>query len=682
MDVQVLSLDRISESGESLITLVQDQALSTLDLLVRESLQNSLDASKDRSPKTRVDVDFITGNFKSRDLSSELNYLENRLNARYPAIEYDFLAIRDSGTFGLTGTNLVSDDKSRLQSLVYHIGKKQSMEGSGGFWGMGKTTFYRVGIGLVVFYSRTFEEGEYCSKLAVAYVDGDMSNPLIVEDNSRGIAFFGQYDNEGTDNTIRSPTVPITDVDRIERFLRTFGIESYDDDKTGTTIVIPYVNFKKLLNETKPSQKIAEGRNPTWCSSIESYLSISIQRWYAPRLANPEYDGSWLKASINGKPIGRDRMHPLFHLISDLYNISSDNSYTSEFLQDFDVKTAPIRCKSIRGSIAGYVGAALVSPSALGLTNEYYRNAYSMVGEYNATLSSPIITFCRKPGMLIRYVTSNSSWVPRLKNSDDNKLLICVFKLASDRKIRDNDQSLEEYIRARERADHNNWENENTYGIVERISKNTSEELSKMFNVTVKNDCRTRSTLSEIFSDFFLPKKITANTCCDTESTGLKKLMNSGKRKGSGSKSRFAIDSSYANGGSRKVYFSFSSGAGLEGIMVSVVASGERGSADASEWESEFKTIFPISIKNLVLNEVIVKNGKTIEKNEVIDLSTTIDSLEDCVVCLMRSSMGSIYGVSFQGCKAGFTYKCSMDLSCQIESVSFEVKYETLRCKK
>jgi hypothetical protein len=28
---------------------------------------------------------------------------------------------------------------------------------------------------------------------------------------------------------------------------------------------------------------------PTWMHSIEDYLSISVQRWYFPRLNNPKY---------------------------------------------------------------------------------------------------------------------------------------------------------------------------------------------------------------------------------------------------------------------------------------------------------------------------------------------------------------------------------------------------------
>ena len=63
LDIQILTKERMSESGSSLLKLMQSQSINTLDLLVRESIQNSLDASKNRKSKTRVDVEFIQENF-------------------------------------------------------------------------------------------------------------------------------------------------------------------------------------------------------------------------------------------------------------------------------------------------------------------------------------------------------------------------------------------------------------------------------------------------------------------------------------------------------------------------------------------------------------------------------------------------------------------------------------------
>lgn len=673
MDIQILRQERMSQTGSSLISLMQDQSIRKLDLLVREAVQNSLDASLDRSKKTRVEVDFITGKFSASELNAEFGHIKSRLNSRYPEEKYEFIAIRDSGTFGLTETDHASVERSRLHSLIYHISKGQKTEGSGGHWGIGKTTFFRIGMGLVIYYSRTRENGEYRSKLAAALVEDETANPLVTEEDSRGISFFGKYDSADRTATVRDVTVPITDENYIERFLGAFGIRPYAGEQTGTTIIMPYTNFGALLKETKPSRvDKTEGRDPAWVASVDDYLRIAVQRWYSPRLSNPEYDGSWLKASINGKPIARDDIHPLFRLILELYNASSNPNYNSEFLQDFDYRTAPIRCSSVRGQIAGHIGAVYTTAESLKLTDEYFRNAYSYIGEYEAALTSPIITFTRKPGMLIRYVTENSPWVPSLQSPDNTKILICVFKLASDKMLTDN-RSLEEYIRARERADHNNWENETELNIVYRISKNTSSELRRMFSTGTKNELETRSSLSELFADLFLPR--TNESSCRSE--GPSKGTGSGNKGRGGKKvfkSKFEITSSSLSNDSREICFTVNSGSAFDTIDIYAAVNSERGSVDSHEWEKEFGKAFPLSAEKFVIDGIIDKNGNVTDRSDTADLSRTSNSFKDYVVYTKKSSMGVNYGVSVRANRAGMSYTGRITVKSSVKSVSFEMK--------
>lgn len=67
IDIQIMKKDRSTESGASLLRLMQSKSIKNLDLLVRESLQNSLDAAKERKPKTVVKVDFKTGSYKQKN---------------------------------------------------------------------------------------------------------------------------------------------------------------------------------------------------------------------------------------------------------------------------------------------------------------------------------------------------------------------------------------------------------------------------------------------------------------------------------------------------------------------------------------------------------------------------------------------------------------------------------------
>ena len=135
MQIEIAEPGRMTQTGSSLIRLIQNNNMPVLDLLVRESIQNSLDARK--SDSKFVEVDFLTGSFENRRLSSELDELTQALNQRFPE-ESKYLAIRDSNTVGLTGVmnyKKVKDNKyGNLLKLVYEICKPQEAEGAGGPW--------------------------------------------------------------------------------------------------------------------------------------------------------------------------------------------------------------------------------------------------------------------------------------------------------------------------------------------------------------------------------------------------------------------------------------------------------------------------------------------------------------------------------------------------------------------
>ena len=156
MDIEIAVPDRMSQSGKSLLSLIQNNSMETLDLLVRESIQNSLDA-KDES-KDNVKIDFFYNNFESKGLNDELEGISDALNIKYNNESTEYIAIRDTNTVGLTGVlhadEVQNNEYGNLLKLVYEISKAQDSEGAGGSWGLGKTVYFRVGIGLVLYYSR------------------------------------------------------------------------------------------------------------------------------------------------------------------------------------------------------------------------------------------------------------------------------------------------------------------------------------------------------------------------------------------------------------------------------------------------------------------------------------------------------------------------------------------------
>ena len=96
MRIEIAEPGRMTQTGSSLQRLIQNNNMPVLDLLVRESIQNSLDARK-RDSKY-VEVNFITGSFESEVLAGELESLTEPLTRRFGNGTQRFLAIRDSHT--------------------------------------------------------------------------------------------------------------------------------------------------------------------------------------------------------------------------------------------------------------------------------------------------------------------------------------------------------------------------------------------------------------------------------------------------------------------------------------------------------------------------------------------------------------------------------------------------------
>ncbi len=77
MKIEVAQHERMSESGSSLLRLIQNNEMPILDLFVRESIQNSLDASLKGFGHTNVDFNIV--DFNSNSLIKELEGIEANL---------------------------------------------------------------------------------------------------------------------------------------------------------------------------------------------------------------------------------------------------------------------------------------------------------------------------------------------------------------------------------------------------------------------------------------------------------------------------------------------------------------------------------------------------------------------------------------------------------------------------
>lgn len=518
MKIEIAEPGRMTQTGSSLLKLIQNNNMPVLDLLVRESIQNSLDARKSESKY--VEVNYLTGRFDNKRLSAELDGITDALRKRFPEGDYSFIAARDLNTVGLTGEldykKIKNNDYGNLLKLIYEICKPQETEGAGGSWGLGKTVYFRVGIGLVIYYSRIQTDTGYASRLAASFVENENAKnamiPVYQGQAKRGIAWWGEKIGENI-------TQAVTDESYILDFLSIFGIEPYSGDETGTTIIIPYIDEDTLLSNNQVEYLNGKGDPiiPYWCSRIEEYLAVAVQRWYAPRLNNVHYtNGAYLRLRINGKGLALDEMEPVFKVIQALYNRAN---YIDEedILSNTDavVKVDNIRIlKYLSDKNAGVVAFAKVSREILGMEAPFNKPEpymYFNCEVRDEDANKPVICFTRKPAMIVSYETVGA-WVSNIPSTVKDEYIMAVFVLNSWNQMKNSpeERSLEEYIRKSEMADHASWSDwsEGTYNprIVTKIQNGVNKLISREFTVTEEvSKPKIMSGYGKLFGEMLLP---------------------------------------------------------------------------------------------------------------------------------------------------------------------------------
>ena len=111
--------------------------------------------------------------------------------------------------------------------------------------GLGKTVYFRLGMGLVVYYSRILNaSGQYEHRLAVTLVENEkLSNTIIGEfENgvSSGIAWWGERVAPDSQETR-----PITDEVIIRDILQSLSIQPFEKECVGTKLL-----FHLLMNKS------------------------------------------------------------------------------------------------------------------------------------------------------------------------------------------------------------------------------------------------------------------------------------------------------------------------------------------------------------------------------------------------------------------------------------------------
>lgn len=494
-----------SYTGSKILRSIMDNHTPNLDLFVRESIQNSLDEVLE--DKEFVNIAFYKGNFSYSSFLKKIDFggyntwdISNDVCS--------FITISDSNTGGLLGTHKEEKNKSNnLYNLVYDFMNNSKSSSQGGSFGIGKSVFYRFGRGVCFYYSRTFEDGKYISKLTGLLIQDEKLSSCILGESSSGIAFFGEEKN--------GESIPIYDENIIRDFLSVFNIKEYDGDKTGTVVLIPFLNEDILLKGSVNSEE------KHWRGDLLYALNLAVQRWYFPRINNLFYKGKYAKIYINSNPV---ELIPFFNELQKLYNMNCDDAVYEE-----------IRDDRIKGqeNLLGYFCYKKFSNEDLqiNIPPNNLGSIYSILDiEKNSDdKNSSVLFYTRKSGMILTYANDKFGEF----SFDDDSYLIGVFVLNDDLEYQN--ESLGKYMRKTENANHEVWSDDSQgsefpcwasmkpFG---KICRKIKKLLQEKFNVSNVVICESHRNAFQIL----LAKKLMPPEGYGQEPTTPKRLKDDSKR--------------------------------------------------------------------------------------------------------------------------------------------------------
>lgn len=433
MKIQIHERKNMVFTGSKILKSIMDTSTPGIDILVRESIQNSIDAVLPE--KEYAKISFNYGKFKNTNLTNKIEHLQEKLDDINANEEYNYLAIIDTNTCGLLGEPYGDiDDKNKphnLNNLVYDFMNGKNDYNAGGSWGIGKSVYYRYGIGLCFYYSRTYENEKYLHKLAGVLIQDETTDTCLLGKRSSGIAFLGDLNEENV-------SIPIYDEQEIIDFLNVFNLPVFKNDETGTIVVIPYFDTTKILNH-----RINNEYCP-WEKDFLESLKISIQRWYFPRLNNKNYHDKYFICSINNSI--KIELNDFFKTLQDLYNeIIIDANYKDITNKDIDKE------KGILGKFK-YKKFTL-NELSINIAPNNLPSPYVMLDiDADKLDGNPgIIFYTRKPGMIINYDIDKICKYHSL----NDECFVGIFVLNDDLQVKN--EFLGRYIRLTEKANHKEW---------------------------------------------------------------------------------------------------------------------------------------------------------------------------------------------------------------------------------
>ena len=660
LDDLVLRMEYGVSYGSGSLKALQNINIPELDLLVREAIQNSWDASLEQQDESCC-VNFSQGTFQPSKLNSYLSRLGVVLDRRYPVHSADYLEIRDYKTSGLTGptkkSELTSDEyrdkHGNFFKLVFDTGKEQtnSSEGeAGGSWGYGKSVYYRVGIGLVIFYSQIKVSDSYEERLIVSLIERETDKTALLKEiqpDSVGRAWWGKRNPDDM-----SELLPITDHNDIQSVLDIFSIKKFSDTQTGTSVIIPYIDKSRLLSGIFPDNCNISDDEIAMCSykeDIAQYIELAVQKWYAPRVFNKSLSSysqqKWLAIRINDKPLRNTDMRPFFQLVQELFTTAVSANARGKIYKSTlfpDIKCVSIPSQKLLPTEAGHAACIKISKDELSPSGAPIK-PYTYLRLFGkSSLNDPIVMFARTPGMILDYKIDGKWTKGLIKPENDDEYVVVFFVPNCSAKVK-NEQStgiyagmsFGEYLRKTEMSDHMDWEDPASLTLITNIRFHIINKVNQILkdtnNVPIEG---TASKLAGKLGRMLLPSL----------KFGKSPKGSSGGGSGGGSTSdnlEIIIGNTIFLADTLVLSFSVKFKNSRKRARIGIFVESETGLLDADAWYSDIGTTFPLSIisikdcKTQALNSgnQLVIPGECTPGNPTIESDYTIVSIvngENC----------------------------------------------------
>lgn len=614
--------------GSGALKALQNESIQPLDLLVREAIQNSSDAAINQ-PDDSCNINFTQGSFSPGAFNALFPDIGPILNSRYPEERADFLEIRDYKTSGLTGPilyrNSSPEDHGNYLKLVFDTGKEQTNSSAGeagGSWGYGKSVYYRVGIGLVIFYTQIKENDEMKSRLIVSLIENETEDNAILKElitNSVGRAWWGKKLSGANDEIL-----PLEDEEEIQTVLDIFSVNKFSSSQTGTAIIIPYINNKELLHGIFPDDCGVTPDEIAMCTfkdDVAQYIELAVQKWYAPRVFNKalkDYSSQkWLAVRVNGKPITDTSMRPLFRLIQELYktalsaNHGGKHPYKSTMFPF--IKCVPVPSQKLTGGKAGHAAYIRITKDEMGGGNSSIK-PYTYLRLFSKTaLNDPIVMFARTPGMVLDYKIDDK-WAKGLIKPENDDEYIFVFFVPDCQVTIKNDSTagsfagmaFGEFLRKSEKSDHMDWIDPASFTLISNVKNQVCNKVNASLRGT--NDGPVEGTTSKLSGK--LGKRL-----LPTVNFG-KKTKGGGNGGGSGTGGavnnfEFVLGEKTYVDDCVIIDFNAKFNNNKKKAVIGIFVESETGLMDYAAWQQNIGTAFPITICEIRGCKTFALNSRT-----------------------------------------------------------------------